>query len=131
VFLVREKSAAGVLDALRQGRMYAVQRTRELGFDVGEFVVRAGATTAIVGETLRAPAGTPIELHVVVEASDGKSHDVRVSVISNGRLRVLERGATPMRVVHREVTDGTPLVLRAEARGAQQRVLTNPIFVRP
>jgi hypothetical protein len=84
-----------------------------------------------VGETLRAPAGTPIELHVVVEASDGKSHDVRVSVISNGRLRVLERGATPMRVVHREVTDGTPLVLRAEARGAQQRVLTNPIFVRP
>jgi len=131
VFLVREKSAAGVLDALRQGRMYAVQRTRELGFDVGEFVVSAGATTAIVGETLRAPAGTPIELHVVVEASDGKSHDVRVSVISNGRLRVLERGATPMRAVHREVTDGTPLVLRAEARGAQQRVLTNPIFVRP
>ena len=44
VFLVREKSAAGVLDALRQGRMYAVQRTRELGFDVGEFVVSAGAT---------------------------------------------------------------------------------------
>ena len=36
-----------------------------------------------------------------------------------------------MRVVYREVTDGTPLVLRAEARGAQQRVLTNPIFVRP
>jgi hypothetical protein len=29
------------------------------------------------------------------------------------------------------VSDGTPLVLRAEARGAQQRVLTNPIFVRP
>jgi hypothetical protein len=66
-----------------------------------------------------------------VEASDGRSHDVRVAVIGNGRLRVLQRGATPLSVVHREVSDGTPLVLRVDARGAQQRVLTNPIFVRP
>jgi hypothetical protein len=131
VFLVREKSTAGVLEALRQGRMYALQRTRELGLDVAEFGVTAGAATAVVGETLRAPAGTPIELSITVEASDGKSHDVRVAVIGNGRLRALERGATPLRVVHREMSDGTPLVLRAEARGAQQRVLTNPIFVRP
>jgi hypothetical protein len=128
---VREKSTAGVLEALRQGRMYAVQRTRDLGLDVAEFGVTAGAATAVVGETLRAPAGTPIELSITVEASDGKSHDVRVAVIGNGRLRALERGATPLRLVHREVSDGTPLVLRAEARGAQQRVLTNPIFVRP
>jgi hypothetical protein len=131
VFLVREKSTAGVLEALRQGRMYAVQRTRELGLDVAEFGVTAGGATAVVGETLRAPAGTPIELSITVEASDRKSHDVRVAVIGNGRLRALERGATPLRIVHREVSDGTPLVLRAEARGAQQRVLTNPIFVRP
>ena len=38
-------------------------------------------------------------------------------MIGNGWLRALERGATPMRVVHREVSDGTPLVLRADARG--------------
>jgi len=52
-------------------------------------------------------------------------------VVGNGRLRVLQRGATPLSVVHREVSDGAPLVLRAEVRGAQQRLLTNPIFVRP
>jgi len=131
VFLVREKSPAGVLEALRQGRMYAVQRTRDLGLDVGEFTVTAAGVTVGVGETLQAPAGTPIELRIAVEASDGRSHDVRVAVVGNGRLRVLQRGATPLSVVHREVSDGTPLVLRAEARGAQQRVLTNPIFVRP
>jgi len=66
-----------------------------------------------------------------VEASDGKSHDVRVAVIANGSLRALERGATPLVVTYREVADGTPLVLRVDARGAQQRVLTNPVFVRP
>jgi hypothetical protein len=33
--------------------------------------------------------------------------------------------------VYRATTDGTPLVLRLEARGSQQRVLSNPIFVRP
>jgi len=131
VFLVREKSPAGVLEALRQGRMYAVQRTRELGFDVGELVATGGGATAAVGETLKVPAGTPVELRVSVEASDGRSHDVRVAVIANGRLRALERGATPLAVTYREVTDGTPLVLRVDARGAQQRVLTNPIFVRP
>jgi hypothetical protein len=44
---------------------------------------------------------------------------------------VHERGATPLRAVHRETSDGTPLVLRVEARGSQQRLLSNPIFVRP
>ena len=56
---------------------------------------------------------------------------MKVSVLRNGRLAVLERTATPYRGVVREVGDGTPLVLRVEARGAGQRVLSNPIFVKP
>jgi hypothetical protein len=130
VFLVDEKSEAGVLDALRRGRMYAVQRTRELGFDLTQFAVTAGGATAGAGETLRVPAGTPIELALAVEASDGRANDVRVAVVVNGRAVALERGATPYRTVYRTITDGTPLVFRAEARGSQQRVLSNPIFVR-
>jgi hypothetical protein len=131
VFLVAEKSEAGVLDALRKGRMYAVQRTKEVGFDLTEFTVTAGADTVGMGETLRAPAGTPIEVRVAVDASDGGRHDVRVALVRNGRLEALERGATPFRTVRRETADGTPLVLRVEARGARQRVLANPIFVKP
>jgi hypothetical protein len=77
------------------------------------------------------PAGTPIELAVTVEASDGRPHDVRLTIVRNGLVSTLERGATPLRAVHRETTDGAPIVLRVEARGAQQRVLSNPIFVRP
>jgi len=131
VFLVESRTEAGVLDALRRGRMYAVQRTRELGFDLAQFAVTAGGASAGAGETLKVPAGTPIELSVAVEASDGRSHDVRLAVVANGRPVALERGGTPFRTVYRTTTDGTPLVLRVEARGSQQRVLSNPIFVRP
>jgi hypothetical protein len=131
VFLVESRTEAGVLDALRRGRMYAVQRTRELGFDLPQFAVTAGGASAGAGETLKVPAGTPIELSVAVEASDGRSHDVRLAVVANGRAVALERGGTPFRTVYRTTTDGTPLVLRVEARGSQQRVLSNPIFVRP
>lgn len=131
VFLVTERSEAGVLDALRRGRMYAVQRTRELGFDLAQLTVTAGGAAAGAGETLQVPPGTRIELAVAVEASDGRAHDVRVVIVANGRAVALERGATPLRTVYRTTTDGTPLVLRVEARGSQQRVLGNPIFVQP
>jgi hypothetical protein len=131
VFLVEERSEAGVLDALRRGRMYAVQRTRELGFDLAQFTASAGSVSAGAGETLRVPAGTPIELAVAVEASDGRPHDARLTIVRNGVVTALERGAMPLRAVHRETSDGTPLVLRVEARGSQQRLLSNPIFVRP
>jgi hypothetical protein len=130
VFLVQEKSEAGILEALRRGRMYAVQRTRELGFDLTQFTVSGGGASAGAGETLRVPAGTPIELTLAIDASDGRANDVRVGIIVNGRAVTLERGATPYRTVYRTTTDGTPLVLRMEARGSQQRVLSNPIFVR-
>jgi len=131
VFLVADKSEAGVLDALRRGRMYAVQRTREVGFDLAQFTVTGGGTRAGAGETLQVPAGTPIELAVAVEASDGRAHDVRLAIVVNGRAVAAERGGTPMRTVYRATTDGTPLVLRVEARGAPHRLLSNPIFVRP
>jgi len=131
VFLVADKSEAAVLDAFRQGRMYAVQRTRELGLDLTEFSATAGDVTVGMGETLRAPAGTPIEVRIAVDASDGGRHDVRVMLVRNGRVEALERSATPYRSVRHETSDGTPLVLRVEARGALQRVLSNPIFVKP
>jgi hypothetical protein len=131
VFLVETKSAAGVLDALRRGRMYAVQRTRELGLDLAEFAVSAGGVRAGAGETLKVPAGTPIELTVTLEASDGRPHDVRLAIVANGRVVALERGGAPLRAVYRTTTDATPLVLRVEARGSQQRVVSNPVFVKP
>jgi hypothetical protein len=132
VFLARERTEAAVLEALREGRMYAIHRTRDLGLDLAEFTVTAGGVVAGIADTVRAPAGTPLEVRIGIDASDSDRHDVRVMLVRNGRLVAIERGATPYRTVYRETSDGTPLVLRVEARGAPPlRVLSNPIFVRP
>ena len=92
----REKSEAGVLDALRRGRMYAVQRTRELGLrprrvrgQRGREHGRAGRDAAGAGGDARSSS------HVAVEASDGKRHDVRVAVVVNGRRCALEKRRHP------------------------------------
>ncbi|HET7341594.1 MAG TPA: hypothetical protein VFL90_09040, partial [Methylomirabilota bacterium] len=130
VFLASARTEAAVLEALRAGRMYGLRRTPELGFDLTDFSVGAGSASAGMGETLRAPAGTPLEVRIAIDASDGGTHDLRVALVRNGRLVVLEQGATPYRTVFRDTADGGPIVLRVDARGANQRVLSNPIFVR-
>ncbi len=129
VFLVAERTERGVLDALRLGRMYALQRTQAGGLALAEFAVRAAERAAISGETLTAPAGTPLEVAVAVEALDGSAHDVRVTLVRNGAVVAVWAGRTPLRQVHREVFDGAPAFYRLDARGPG-RLLSNPIFVK-
>jgi hypothetical protein len=132
VFLARERTEAAVLEALRDGRMYAVYRTRDVSLELAELTVTAAGSVGGIADTVRAPAGTPLEVRIGIDATDGDRHDVRVMLVRNGRLVAMERGATPYRTVYRETSDGTPLVLRVEARGTPPlRVLSNPIFVRP
>jgi len=128
VLLVTARSEAGVLDALRRGRMWAVHNPVEPGLELVEFTARAGTTSVTLGETLGVAAGTPIEIHVALAASDGGRHDVRVSLVRNGEVVGAWADGTPFRAVHREVADGRPAVFRVEARGPG-RVLANPIFV--
>ncbi len=129
VFLVSERSERGVLDALKRGRMYAVdQRGAGAGLALAEFAVSAGAA-AVSGETLRVPAGAPIEVRVGVETLDGSARAVRVTLVKNGAVAGAWTGATPFRQVHREVFDGAPAFYRLDVRGAG-RLLSNPVFVR-
>jgi hypothetical protein len=130
VFLVRERTEAGVLDALRAGRMYALQRTRDAGFALTEFAAVAGDGAAISGQTLRTTPGAPLEVTVALAALDARPVDVRVTLIRNGSIVAAWSGATPLRARHRETWDGRPAVFRLEARGTGGRLLSNPVFVR-
>lgn len=131
VFLVRERTDAAVLEALRAGRMYALQRGRDTTLALGEFTAAAGGTTAISGETLRTAPGTPLEVTVAISGPEARSSDVRVILIRNGSIAAAWSGATPFRATHREAWDGRPAVFRLEARAAGARLLSNPVFVRP
>jgi len=132
VFVVNEHTEAGVLDALKRGRMYARQRTPALALDLAAFAATAAGASAGVGETLRAANGTPLSLTATVAASDGGRHDVRVMLIRNGAVAGAWTGMTPLRVAHDETAESAPVVFRLEARGpAGTRLLANPIFVKP
>ncbi|MBI1846964.1 MAG: hypothetical protein HY294_16160 [Candidatus Rokubacteria bacterium] len=132
ILLVTERSEAAVLDALKRGRMYALQRTPERALALGTFSAEAGAVSATSGETLVVPPGVEVVVSVAIEATDQGVSPLRVALVRNGVVAEEWTGAPPLRATHRERFNGAPLVFRVDARGpAPHRVLTNPIFVRP
>ncbi|MEX2146948.1 MAG: hypothetical protein WED01_08045 [Candidatus Rokuibacteriota bacterium] len=132
VFVVGERTEAGVLDALKRGRMYARQRTPALALDLAAFAVTTAEAAAGLGETVRAAAGTPLAVTAGIAASDGGAHEVRVTLVRNGAVVGAWTGMTPLPVTHHEVAAGAPLVFRLDVRGpSNTRLLANPIFVTP
>lgn len=130
VFLVREKTEAAVLDALKQGRLYALQRTPETSLVLADWSVSAGEAAAVSGETLRVVEGTAIEVRVAVEVEGAAAGGLRVTLVRNGTVLNGWSGETSVRASHREVFDGRPLVFRIDARGrAPHRILASPIVV--
>ncbi len=107
VFLVEERTERAVLDALKRGRLYAVEQEAGAELALAEFSVRAGGSAAVSGDLLRAPEATPVE--------------VTIGLTKIGLLR--------RRMVHREIFDGSPTFYRLDVRGPG-RLLSNPIFVR-
>ena len=130
VFLVDERSERGVLEALRRGRLYALMRTPELGLQLGDFSVTAAGTVARSGDRLRVPPGTPLEVQVAVEASDGSAQAIRVTLVRNGAPVEAWAGQTPFRALYRDTTGDQPLVFRLDVHSrSPHRLLTSPIFV--
>lgn len=131
VFLVRERSEAGVLEALKQGRLYALHRTPQTALVLTEFAAGSGDARAVSGQTLRAVPGAPLTIGVAIEAAGAPASDLKVVLVRNGEIAEAWTGATPFRATHQHSWDGRPAVFRLEARGAGGRVLSSPIFVRP
>ena len=130
VFLDAERSEAGVLDALRRGRMYALRRTTAVGLELNEFSVTAGRQSATTAETLRTTRGSDLTIQVRVTASDGGRHPVRVSLVRNGEVIAAWNGTTPFHATHRDAFAGARAAYRIDVRGDRpQQLLTNPIFV--
>jgi hypothetical protein len=130
VFLDTARSAAGVVDSLAHGRMYALRRAPDFGLELGEFAVVAGADTAATAATLRASPGSPLDIRVAVVTSVGRAHPVRVTLVRNGTVVAAWSGTTPFAAVHRETFDFGRGYYRLDVRGGgPHHLVTNPIFV--
>jgi len=130
VFLVEERTERGVLDALKRGRLYAVEQEGGVELVLAEFSVRIGPSAAgISGDVLRAPEAAQVEVTVAVESTGPPTRDVRVTLVRNGAVVRAWTGPPPFRTVHRDIFDGSPTFYRLDVRGPG-RLLSNPIFVR-
>jgi hypothetical protein len=130
VFLVEQRSEAGVLDALRRGRLYALQRTTEAELALVDFSIVTPGGTARPGETLRVQPGTPLEIRIALGAGGAAALPVRLSLVRNGTVAEAWAGQTPFETVRRESAEGRPAVYRLDVRStAPHRLLTSPIFI--
>lgn len=130
VFLVEARTAEGVLQALRHGRLYALARTEAAGLLLEEFSVSAGGRQAGPGEHVSVPAGTPVEVRVAVDVRPVGRMPLRVSLVRNGTVVEAWAGETPFRARYREQVPVGPAVLRLDVRGRPpHRLLTSPVLL--
>ncbi|HXU91571.1 MAG TPA: hypothetical protein VFQ62_22185 [Methylomirabilota bacterium] len=131
VFLVRERSEAEILKALRGGRLYARHRSPATALALTEFVASTDQARAVAGETLRPAAGAAVTVDIAIDAEGAPAADLKVVLVKNGEVANAWATTTPFRASHRETWDGRPMVFRLEARGGGGRLLSSAIFVRP
>jgi hypothetical protein len=130
VFLVEQRSEAAVLDALRRGRLYALQRTPDTELVLADFSIATSEGAVLPSDTLRVPAGTPLDIRVALEATSGTVLPVRLTLIRDGVVVEAWAGQTPFQTVRRESATGRPTVYRLDVRStAPHRLVTSPIFV--
>ncbi|MFO0730148.1 MAG: hypothetical protein U0361_03975 [Nitrospiraceae bacterium] len=135
VVSVRERSIAGLLQALREGRAYAVERYHKefrLTLDTFRLELGEGRSAVGPGRMLVRQGMEPITVHARVSTTDQAPHRVAVRVIRSGEVLAKREGDTPVDI---DVTDSklaafSPGAYRLEVTGGGTgELLSNPIYV--
>ena len=132
VFLVPHKTKEAVLSAMRQGRMYSLQRTEEYGLVLEDFSVFEEMTQKEVfsGDELKTTEKGPVEIRIAISTTDGISRPIRVLLIRSGEVLKTFEGVTPLKELFRDDSFPDRVYYRLDIGEGSHRILTNPIFVR-
>ena len=128
---VRERSQQGVLEAIRRGRMFAVQRPPEYSLLLRDFSLSQGESrhSAMSGDELRLEGQDPLLVHIKLEASDGSHRPLRIDLIRSGTLIQRFNGETPFQTVYRDTPPlGTDKIFYRLKMTSPHRLVSNPIF---
>jgi len=131
-----ERSAAGVLTALRAGQGYAVAKGDQnvlLQLDEFRVSIDHGSRSAAIGETIDGREGREIMVRAGISAVDQQPHPARLRLIRSGQVIGQIEGHTPLRLEmdDRDAPAGEWLIYRVEVVGKSGELLTNPIYVAP
>jgi hypothetical protein len=132
---VKERTVAGVLEALQFGHTYAVgegDHHVQLRLDEFRLLCQGGTKSASVGDRLDPAGSGDLTVRLSVTSSDGGRHPVKVRVIRSGLVLAQLTGETPF---HADWPDATMpiderLTYRVEITGSGE-LLSNPIVVEP
>ncbi|NWF72789.1 MAG: PHP domain-containing protein [Nitrospirae bacterium] len=135
VLWVKERTSAGVLEALRSGHSYAAGDSHhhvQLRLDEFRVVCQGGVRSASVGDRLDSGMARDLTVLLSVTARDGGRHPVKVRVIRSGQVLAQLAGETPFRANWPDTTAPTaePVSYRVEVTGSGE-LLSNPIVVGP
>jgi hypothetical protein len=133
VLLAERRDPSGILEAVRRGRMYAVERRPDTSLVLDRFhVLLPGQGPVEAGGRLIGRAGDRPEVLASIRTTGGRGMAVEARLVRSGTLMHSQRGETPMtfRWSDAPLPAGARLFYRLEVRGpGGHRLLANPIFV--
>ncbi len=133
VLWVNTWSVPGILEAMRQGRLYAVgQYQPGHGLRLDEFRLDCtdGSCTAASGDRLELHHAKDLVIRVSVSATNHAAHPISVTLVRSGQVRARIEGVTPLKHSFFESASNLefPGSYRIEVQGKGE-ILSNPIFL--
>jgi hypothetical protein len=128
IFLVRERSREGVLEAMRSGGMYAV-RDGEERLVLDRFQVETEFELAEAGEEVLGRDRPRVSAQI--SSASGGEGAIRVELIRSGEVVARVSGKTPLELNHigTAVRPGAKEYYRLLVNGGGGELVSNPIFV--
>nr|MBI3612523.1 hypothetical protein [Nitrospirota bacterium] len=130
VFLVRNQTTGGIIEAMRNGRFYATGQ--KLRHDTFRVECNGGQRTARSGEALDQTGTRDVTVRLSVTATGKGAHPISVTIIRSGQVVSKVAGVTPFeqQFVDATVSPETWNFYRVVIEGDGE-ILSNPIFVGP
>jgi hypothetical protein len=130
IFLLQEKSRKGVLEALRNGKMYACQGGYPQLVKLDEFSVCSldGKNKGISGDEI--VLRDPPRIKIFLSATKTSKSKVKVRLIRSGELIKTFEGTLPMQIDYEDkyFRSGEKIFYRMDMQG-KGKIVSNPIFV--
>jgi len=128
VFLVRERSIQGVLEAMKAGRMYAC-RGKDVRLRLERFRVTSERAAAVSGGHLT--ARNRVRVDVDLSREDGAPGHVKIRLIRAGHVVKVFTAGSPCEIhyVDSSIRPETHTYYRLLASAADAELVSNPIFV--
>lgn len=135
VFLTPKKSRGSIIEAMRNGRMYAVRRDTTKGLEMDEFSIgeKGNPKKVLSGDELPVAGENPVEINVKIRYADDVNSPVVVRVIRSGEVIKTVKGETPLKLTFTDIEFNRKdrFYYRIEAKGnAPHHLLSNPIFAK-